>query len=70
MTTLSNVLSGLGKSKPSRPLRPGVYAPIPSFFQEGSEDLGMCLGNLQRRLVSTLWGLGSQGSRSGRAVVP
>lgn len=29
--------------KVSRPLRPGIYAPIPTFFKAGSEDLGVLL---------------------------
>lgn len=24
----------------TRPLSPGIYAPLPTFFQLGSEDLG------------------------------
>ena len=32
--------SGTDKQSHTRPLSPGIYAPIPTFFQLGSEDLG------------------------------
>lgn len=34
----TNSVNGAARS---RPLKAGIYAPIPTFFQEGSEDVGM-----------------------------
>jgi 4-hydroxy-2-oxoglutarate aldolase len=31
----------------SRPLKPGIYTPIPSFFLPESEDLGQSLSLLE-----------------------
>lgn len=32
--------SGANDQSHTRPLKPGIYAPIPTFFQLESEDLG------------------------------
>ncbi|KAG8904502.1 hypothetical protein FRB99_001635 [Tulasnella sp. 403] len=36
---VSNGLNGSSKSHVSRPLTPGVYAPVPTFFVDGTEDI-------------------------------
>lgn len=36
----ANGINGLHAAE-SRPLKAGIYAPIPSFFLPGSEDLGL-----------------------------
>jgi len=36
---VSNGMNGASSHSSSRPLTPGIYAPIPTFFLEGSEDL-------------------------------
>ena len=35
--------NGANGATHSRPLKAGIYAPIPTFFQEGSEDVGMSM---------------------------
>lgn len=37
-----------GAHGPSRPLKAGIYAPIPSFFLPSSEDLGQYMRSVAR----------------------